>query len=191
MASRKRRRGRARAPSSSKGRRLPIAGAPPTPILESRLDTLDARVSSDGRAIAFAAPDKQGLRSVRGAAACHARTHRCRSGYLEPTEMERRWPPALLPRRERQNDDHRSTDRTVPHRRNSAGAFRLKRSARLQDVSRDGRFLLLVPVVRAGERPISVATAAVGSRPSVTPLPDITGTVQAWSDRGRSTPAIV
>ena len=40
--------------------------------------------------------------------------------------------------------------------------FQLKRPARLLDVSRDGRFLLLAPVARAGERPISVAIAAVG-----------------------------
>jgi hypothetical protein len=40
--------------------------------------------------------------------------------------------------------------------------FQMKRPALLYDVARDGRFLLLVPLVRAGERPISVATAAVG-----------------------------
>ena len=38
--------------------------------------------------------------------------------------------------------------------------FQLRRPARLLVVSPDGRFLLLVPHVRAAERPISVATAA-------------------------------
>jgi hypothetical protein len=41
--------------------------------------------------------------------------------------------------------------------------FKMQRPARLQDVSRDGRFLLLVPQVRAGEHPIAVWTAAIAS----------------------------
>jgi hypothetical protein len=41
--------------------------------------------------------------------------------------------------------------------------FKLRRRARLQDVSRDGRFLLLVHHVRAGERPIVVDIAAIRS----------------------------
>jgi serine/threonine protein kinase/Tol biopolymer transport system component len=41
--------------------------------------------------------------------------------------------------------------------------FKLRRPARLQDVSRDGRFLLLVHQVRAGDRPIVVVTAAIRS----------------------------
>jgi Tol biopolymer transport system component len=41
--------------------------------------------------------------------------------------------------------------------------FELKRSASLLEVARDGRFLLFVPHVRAGERPIVVATAPIGS----------------------------
>jgi hypothetical protein len=40
----------------------------------------------------------------------------------------------------------------------------LRRQARLQDVFRDGRFLLLVPQVRADEHPITVWTAAIPSR---------------------------
>jgi Tol biopolymer transport system component len=42
--------------------------------------------------------------------------------------------------------------------------FKLRRQARLQDVFRDGRFLLLVPQVRADEHPITVWTAAIPSR---------------------------
>ena len=41
--------------------------------------------------------------------------------------------------------------------------FELRRSASLLEVSRNGRFLLLVPHVRAGERPIVVATAPIRS----------------------------
>jgi isocitrate dehydrogenase kinase/phosphatase len=42
--------------------------------------------------------------------------------------------------------------------------FEQKRSAWLLEVSRDGRFLLLVPQVRAAERPIIVDTATISSR---------------------------
>lgn len=41
--------------------------------------------------------------------------------------------------------------------------FELKRSASLFEVSRDGRFLLFVPHLRAAERPIIVDTAAISS----------------------------
>jgi Tol biopolymer transport system component len=41
--------------------------------------------------------------------------------------------------------------------------FKLRRTALLQDVFRDGRFLLLVPLVRADEIPITVWTAAITS----------------------------
>ena len=41
--------------------------------------------------------------------------------------------------------------------------FKLRRAATLQDVFLDGRFLLLVPQVRAGEHPITVLTAAIVS----------------------------
>ena len=41
--------------------------------------------------------------------------------------------------------------------------FKLRRDASLQDVAHDGRFLLLVPQVRAGEHPLTVWTAAIAS----------------------------
>jgi hypothetical protein len=57
---------------------------------------------------------------------------------------------------------------TVPvHTRAPLGAgtpqvlFELKRPATLSDVALDGRLLMLAPTVRAAQRPISVATAAV------------------------------
>ena len=42
--------------------------------------------------------------------------------------------------------------------------FALKPFASLLEVARDGRFLLLVPQVRAAERPIIVDTATISSR---------------------------
>ena len=47
---------------------------------------------------------------------------------------------------------------------NAQQLFALKRSASLLEVSRDGRFLLLVPQMRAAERPIIVDTATISSR---------------------------
>jgi hypothetical protein len=41
--------------------------------------------------------------------------------------------------------------------------FKLRRSASLFEVSRDGRFLLLVHLVRADQRPIVVDTAGISS----------------------------
>jgi Tol biopolymer transport system component len=43
--------------------------------------------------------------------------------------------------------------------------FELKPSDALMEVSRDGRFLLLISQVRAGERPIVVNTAAITPSP--------------------------
>jgi hypothetical protein len=42
--------------------------------------------------------------------------------------------------------------------------FQLKRAASLVEVSREGRFLLMVPQTRAAERPIVVDTATISSR---------------------------
>jgi hypothetical protein len=41
--------------------------------------------------------------------------------------------------------------------------FKLSRSASLLGVTRAGRFLLLVPQVRAGQHPITLSTAAIAS----------------------------
>lgn len=139
-----------------------IAGASSTRLLESRLDTLDARVSPDGRALAFASSNEQGL-----------------ALYVAPLPVTR--PPiiAAAPIRDppRWSADGRhlyylgdnfkvmtmavqtGSSLTVGTPRE---LFQLKRPARLLDVSRDGRLLLLVPVVVAGEQPIAVATAAIG-----------------------------
>ena len=139
-----------------------VAGASPTPILESRLDTLDARVSPDGRAIAFASADKHGL-----------------DLYVAPLPVTRapivaaagiwsapRWSGDGRRLHYLGENDRMMTIAIQTEPALTVGTpqelFKLKRPARLLDVSRDGRFLLLVPVVRAGDRPISVATAAVG-----------------------------
>ena len=49
------------------------------------------------------------------------------------------------------------------HGRCARAAVQIATNRHLQDVSRDGRFLLLVPQVRAGQHPITVWTAAIAS----------------------------
>jgi Tol biopolymer transport system component len=140
------------------------AGGSPEPLVRSRLSKYEARTSPDGRAIAFIAEDPPKV-----------------DLYVAPLPLtdapilavaDVAGPP-------RWSADGRQiyylggdTDlmMTVPVRTEPAvtvGAprqlFRLKGPARLLDVSRDGRFLLVMSQVRANERPISVATAAITS----------------------------
>jgi Tol biopolymer transport system component len=143
--------------------KLPLlTGAPPIRILESRLDTVDARVSPDGRAIAFAASDSQEF-DLYVAPLPVTRTPLVAAANISNAP---RWSSDGR-RLYYLGDDHRVMTIAVQTQPSlSVGApqevFQLKRPAMLLDVSRDGRFLLLVPVARAGERPISVAIAAVG-----------------------------
>jgi Tol biopolymer transport system component len=142
------------------------AGASPEPILQSRLDKYEARVSPDGRAIAFAGIDGTRLDLYVASLPITSAPIVAAAGAWGPP----RWSA----------DGRRlyyvgANDRmmTIPVRTTPAltvGApellFQLKRRALLLDVARDGRFLLLVPQVRAGVQPIAVATAAIrGARP--------------------------
>ncbi len=147
--------------------RLPlIAGASPAPILESRLDKFEARVSPDGQAIAFIASDGPSTNLYVATLPITSAPVVAAAGVWGPP----RW-----------SGDGRQlyylganyrvmtmAVRTEPSLTvgTAQQLFQLKRPGRLFDVSRDGRFLLLVPQVRAAERPISVAIAAIsGDRP--------------------------
>jgi hypothetical protein len=137
------------------------SGTSAVPVLESRLDKYEVRVSPDGRAIAFAAIDGTRL-----------------DVYVAPLPITTA--PIVVasdaggpPRWSRDSrrvyfHDARGRVMTVPvHTRAPLGAgtpqvlFELKRPATLSDVALDGRLLMLAPTVRAAQRPISVATAAV------------------------------
>ena len=150
--------------------RLPLAaGASPAPVLESRLDKSDARVSPDGRAIAFAALDGQRTDLYVAPLPCHARTDRRGGGRLG-----RRHGGARDGRRLYYVGD---SDRmmTIAVRTDPALTVGTPRQALPvettrsvpADVARDGRFLAAAcRSVRASQRPISVATAAIrGDRP--------------------------
>ncbi|MGQ0736217.1 MAG: protein kinase domain-containing protein, partial [Acidobacteriota bacterium] len=148
--------------------RLSLAGGArvPAPVLESRHDKFEARVSPDGRAIAFAASDE-------------SRTDL----YVAPLPITSA--PIVAAARvagpPRWSSDGRRLYYLGSERQVMALAvetspqlkvgtpqplFQLTRPALLADVSRDGRFVLLVWQVRAGDRPISVSLGAVrGDRP--------------------------
>jgi Tol biopolymer transport system component len=141
-------------------------GAPPAPLLRSPLSTAGMRLSPDGRAMTYVATGG-GRASV----------------FVAPVPVTDRPIPLAV-----EGGLQRSSPRWDPDGRHiyylkpdgammtlevqtvpslNVGVpkqlFTLKHSATLLDVSRDGRFLLLVHQVRADQRPIVVDTAAVSS----------------------------
>lgn len=138
---------------------LPLTeGASPTPLLAAQFNSSEMRLSPDGRAIAFrAGPQGRDL-------------------YVAPFPVTSE--PVLAATgilcAPRWSANGRQLYYVGSERRMmmvSVGAsatiaqplFVLKPSVSLLEVSRDGRFLLLVPQVRAAERPIIVDTRAISS----------------------------
>ncbi|HXG72633.1 MAG TPA: hypothetical protein VNJ04_18675, partial [Gemmatimonadaceae bacterium] len=145
---------------------LPLtAGATPAPLLPPQFNSSQLRVSPDGRAMAFIAA-RDGRRDLYV-----AQLPMTSEPVLAATGVwsAPRWSP----------DDGRQLyslggDRTmmsIPIIRTAPSLavgmprnlFELKQPASLLEVSREGRFLMLVPRVRAAERPIIVGTAAISS----------------------------
>lgn len=145
--------------------KLPLTrDAAPEPFLPSRLSTFEMRASPDGRAMAYVADDggRTGI-------------------YVGPLPMsgapvfvDALWSAPRWSRDGRHlyyiDRDRRMmalTVRTTPSL--AAGVprplFQLKQPALLLEVAGDGRFLLLIPRVRAAQRPIAVATAFEFPRP--------------------------
>jgi Tol biopolymer transport system component len=145
--------------------RLPLGErGPPVPLLQSFLDKGPAQVSPDGRAFAFTTWNGErsalyltsmpGMRapilvgSISGAPRWSSDTRRL---YFVSGER-----------------DHMMTVdvQTVPSLNvgTPRPLFALKRRGVLFEISREGRFLMLVPLTRASQRPISVALAAVAPR---------------------------
>jgi Tol biopolymer transport system component len=144
---------------------LPLAGGPPAALVESRPDKSEVRVSPDGRALAFIAFD--GNRAAL---------------YVAPLPITS--PPIAVvadlwgvPRWSRDGRQlyyigPGNTMMGVPVQTGPSlkvgtpqRLFQLKQPPAVFDVSRDGRFLLLVPQFRSAEQPIIVAIAAVRGSP--------------------------
>ena len=146
---------------------LPLTrGASPALLLQSPLSTGDMRLSPDGRTMTYVATGG-GRFSIYVAPVAVTGTAR----LVLPKELgpgaHRAWSADGSQIYYVSRDDAMMTVpvQTVPSL--SVGVpkqlFKLRRSASLLEVSRDGRFLLLVHQVRAGQRPIVVDTAAISS----------------------------
>jgi len=143
--------------------RLPLeAGASPEVLLRSRQSTPEVRLSPDGRAMAFLSLD--GLRSSLQVVSLPVKG----APVLAAAEVE--GPP-------RWSADGSTLYYVGPDRAMTALAvrtapvlsvgpprrlFEMARDATFLDVSRDGRFLVLVSRVSAGRQPIVVTTAGPG-----------------------------
>jgi serine/threonine protein kinase/Tol biopolymer transport system component len=144
---------------------LPLdRGASPTQLLLGQLSTTHMRLSPDSRAMTFVSGQADGPMDLYvSAVPVTSQAQLVARGVSSPARWSR--------------DENRiyyvSPDgtmmtvavRTVPSLtvETPKKLFQLQPHAKLQDVFRDGRFLLLVPQMRAGEQPITVWTAAVTS----------------------------
>jgi hypothetical protein len=137
---------------------LPLTpGAPPTPLLPGGRSGFGLRFSPSGRAMAYVDPAKAALYVALV------------SGTSEPVlaVSDFSGPLAWGPNGSEINYVSREgTMMTITVQTDPSltvdvpkPLFNLRRSASLLAVARDGRFLLLVPHVRAGERPVVVAAA--------------------------------
>ena len=145
---------------------LPLTdGASPTPLLPPQFSSSWVRVSPDGRAMAFRTGGPQGRDLyVAPFPIVTSEPVLAATRSLERTTLERRWPAAVLCGQRSQDDDGFRRHRPSLSVGIAQQLFALKPSASLLEVSRDGRFLLLVPQTRAAERPIIVDTATISSR---------------------------
>jgi Tol biopolymer transport system component len=141
--------------------------ATPAPLLQSPLSTQGMRLSPDGLAMTYV-----GVGAVGGRGSIYV-------ARVSITDRPTLVPGGVAPR----NSPRWGTDggqiyyvspddvmmmltvQTVPSLKvgKPKQLFKLRRSASLFEVSRDGRFLLLVHLVRADQRPIVVDTAGISS----------------------------
>jgi Tol biopolymer transport system component len=143
---------------------LPLArGASPTPLPLGELSVSHMRLSPDDRAMAFIAGDSEGrMDAYVSALPVTSQLVKVADKVSSPPRWSRNGGRLYFVK-----DDTMMTltVSTVPEFRvgEPQPLFKLQRKERLQDVFRDGRFLLLVPQVRADEHPITVWTAAIAS----------------------------
>ena len=145
---------------------LPLTrGASPAPLLQSPLSTGDMRLSRDGRTMTYVANSGRVGIYVKPVAVTGQSRLAATEGVWQGSSPT--WSADGSEIHYVSRDDAMMTVpvQTVPSLNVgvSKQMFKLRHPASLLEVSRDGRFLLLVHQVRAGERPIVVDTAAISS----------------------------
>jgi len=137
----------------------------PSPLLPARVDTFEMRISPDGHTLAFVMFNDERLDLYVG------RMPMTSAPVLAAAAV-RSAPRWSADGRELYYLASDNRMMSVPVRGTAALAlgtpqplFELKPSDALLEVARDGRFLLLISQVRAGERPIVVNTAALTPSP--------------------------
>jgi len=138
-------------------------GASPRPMLPGPLSVTGMRLSPEGRAMSFVAGADEGRRDVYvSAVSVTSMPILVAQDVSGPARWNRKGGRIYYVK-----DDTMmtATVSTVPSLEvgEPEQLFKLVRPARLQDVFRDGRFLLLVPQVRADQHPITVWTGAITS----------------------------
>jgi serine/threonine protein kinase/Tol biopolymer transport system component len=140
-------------------------GASPAPLLQSPLSTWGMRLSPDGRAMTYVATGGEGGRV--GVYVAPVPVTDAPVLAVAGVSGTPRWSADDRQIYYVSRDDAMMTleVQTVPSLKVGVPKqlFKLRRSASLLEVSRDGRFLLLVHQVRADQRPIVVDTAAISS----------------------------
>jgi serine/threonine protein kinase/Tol biopolymer transport system component len=142
---------------------LPLArGASPTPLPLGQLSVGHMRLSPDDRAMTFVAGGGEGrMDAYVSTVPVTSLLVKVADRVSSPARWSRNGGRIYFVK-----DDTMMTltVSTVPFRVGvPKQLFKLRRSASLLEVSRDGRFLLLVHQVRAAEHPITVWTAAIAS----------------------------
>ncbi len=138
--------------------------ASPTPLLSGQQSANNMRLSPDGRAMTFVVGgDERWLKAYVSTVPVTSPPELAAEGVSGPARWSRDGRRIYYVSR----DATMMTLAVRPVPPLTVGVpeqlFKLRRPATLQDVSRDGRFLLLVPLVRAGEQPMTVWTAAIAS----------------------------
>ncbi|MEO5895774.1 MAG: protein kinase [Vicinamibacterales bacterium] len=143
---------------------LPLdRSASPTP-LRSGQSAYNMRLSPDGHAMTFAAGEDEGpIRAYVSTVPVTSLPDPVAEGVAGPARWSRDGSGIYYVTRD--NTMMRVAVRTVPAFKvgGPEQLFKLRRTATLLDVFLDGRFLLLVPQVSAGQHPIAVWTGAIAS----------------------------
>jgi len=139
-------------------------GASPTPMLPGPLAVTQMRLSPDGRVMSFLGGAEEGRMYLYVSAVPLTSTPQLvTKDVLSPARWDR--DGSRIYYLSGEDRMMTATVSTVPSLTvgEPEQLFKVPPNAALQDVARDGRFLLLVPQKRAGQHPITVRTGAIAS----------------------------